>query len=302
LVRIFENVLVNHEALIFRYGRIYPESFVAGSRNEALQRRPTHYAWFLLKNHWLRRGHVAEPSGLWTIDNYTPDNYYHWLVDALPRVLRAEQDEIAERTLLLPRYYHRNAYIEFTLRAFPRIDRIGWIGARTKTRVGRLAFVPRQPDDRLASQIPEVVRRATSLAGGPGSDRRIYFTRDDARWRRIRNEADVARVLRQHDVAFHRIDQSRPWEQMRAGAGANLIVGPHGASLTNLIFMAPGGRVIELRHPHDEYFADVYRPLAATMGLDYTRQDCELAPEAGGLPINDRDLIVDLDLLRENLR
>jgi capsular polysaccharide biosynthesis protein len=142
----------------------------------------------------------------------------------------------------------------------------------------------------------------TSLTGKPGDDRRIYFTRDDARWRRIRNEADVVRVLRQHDVAFHRIDQSRPWEQMRASAGANLIVGPHGASLTNLIFMAPGSRLLELRHPHDEDFFDAYRPLATAMGIEYTRQDCELAAESDGLPINDTDLIVDLDVLRDNLR
>jgi capsular polysaccharide biosynthesis protein len=141
-----------------------------------------------------------------------------------------------------------------------------------------------------------------SLAGEPAGDRRIYFTRDDARWRRIRNEADVVRVLREHDVAFHRVDPSRPWEQIRASAGADLIVGVHGASLTNLMFMAPGGRLLELRHPHDEHFFDAYRPLASAMGIDYTRQDCQVAGEASELPVNNRDLIVDLDVLRQNLR
>ena len=29
----FENVFANHEALLFRRGRIYPESFVTGSRH-----------------------------------------------------------------------------------------------------------------------------------------------------------------------------------------------------------------------------------------------------------------------------
>ncbi len=302
LSRTLEDVLVNHEALIFRRGRIYPESFVAGSRHASHYRRLSRYGWFLLKNYYLRRGSVRVPSGLWAIDNYSPDNYFHWMIDVLPRLVRAEHEHPEEKVLLLPRYYRRAAYIEFTLRVFPHIERVRWIAARTKTRVGRLAYVPRQTEDRLPGQIAEIVRRLTPLVGKGGTTRRIYFTRDDARWRYARNEREVVRVLREHDVEFHRIDPSKPWEQMRMSLEASLIVGVHGAALTNLIFMAPGGRVLELRHPHEEVFADVYRPLAAMMGVEYLRQDCELADEAEGFAINDADLIVDLDVLRENLR
>jgi capsular polysaccharide biosynthesis protein len=299
---VFEDVHVNHEALIFRGGRIYPESFVAGSAHATHYHRLSRYTWFLLKNYWLRRGEVSIRSGLWAIDNYSPENYYHWMIDVLPRLLQAEEDHPGERVLLLPRYYHASPYIGFSLRAFPHIERIRWIAARSKTRVERLAYVARQSDDALPDRVVEVARRMTELAGAAGTARRIYFTRDDAKRRRASNEADVARVLRQHDIEVHRIDPSRPWEQMRAGLGANLVVGVHGAALTNAILMRPGGRLLELRHSHERYFADHYRPLAAMVGIEYQRQYCELAHPAEGLAINDADLVVDLDLLRENLR
>lgn len=300
--RVFEDVHVNHEALIFRDGRIYPESFVAGSAHATHYHRFSRYAWFLLKNYWLRRGEASLRSGLWAIDNYSPENYYHWMIDVLPRLLQAEEDHPGERVLLLPRYYHATPYIEFTLRAFPHIEGIRWIAARSKTRVEHLAYVPRQSDERLPARVVEVARRMQDLAGAAGTARRIYLTRDDAKRRRARNEADVVRVLREHDVEVHRIDPSRPWEQMRAALGANLIVGVHGAALTNVIFMRPGARLLELRHPRQRYFADHYRPLAAMVGVQYHRQYCALAHPAEGFAINDADLVIDLDLLRENLR
>ena len=108
-------------------------------------------------------------------------------------------------------------------------------------------------------------------------------------------------VLRSFDFEMFQIDRDKPWEQVRASAGADLIVGVHGAALTNLMFMQPGGRLLELRHGHDEIYFDAYRPMAAALGIEYHTQFCELAEEAAGLAINDTDVVVDLDLLRENL-
>jgi glycosyl transferase family 61 len=302
VVQTFDDVLVNYEALIFRRGRIYPESFVLPHHFAATHyRRPSRYAWFLVKNYWLRKGFGEEPSALWVIDNYTPKNYYHWMIDALPRVLHAEQEGVQEGTVVLPRYYCDYAYIPFTLRAFPMIQRIKWLPARSKTRVRHLSFVPRQTGRDLISQIQETARRLIALSGEPGKDRRIYFTREGAAWRRIRNEAEVVRVMREHDVRVFKVDPSRPWEQVQAAAGADLVIGVHGAQLTNLMFMRPGGRLLELRHPYDDVFFEIYGPLAQKLGFGYERLDCEPLPTTD-LPVNEADLMVDLGALREQLR
>ena len=297
--QVLEDVFVNHEGLIFRRGRICPESFVTGSRGAAHYDRLSRWGWFVLKNYWLRRGALTAPSGLWVIDNYSPDNYHHWIIDCLPRLLRAEEEHPDEHVLVLPTDYQQS-YIPFTLQVFPGIRQIRWVGARTKTRVRQLAFVSRQTGDRLTSQLVEVANRLRSVSGEPGTARRLYFSRADASWRRARNEREVVPVLRSFDFEIIHIDREKPWEQIRASAGANLIVGVHGAALTNLMFMQPGGRLLELRHGYDTFF-EAYSPMAEQLGVEYQSQFCELAEEASGLAINDVDIIVDLDVLRDNL-
>jgi capsular polysaccharide biosynthesis protein len=110
-------------------------------------------------------------------------------------------------------------------------------------------------------------------------------------------------VLRSHDFEIVRIDPARPWEQVQASRGAEIMVGVHGAALSNLIFMSPGARVIELRRPERDgvFFFDAYHPLADAVGVEYCAQFCEPAHQATGYEINNADLVVDLDLLRENL-
>jgi len=68
------------------------------------------------------------------------------------------------------------------------------------------------------------------------------------------------------------------------------------------MFMGPGARLLELRHPYEQWFADVYRPLAAMVGVEYHRQFCQPFNGPKGIETNHADLVVDLDLLRENLR
>ena len=57
-----------------------------------------------------------------------------------------------------------------------------------------------------------------------------------------------------------------------------------------------------IRHPPDAVFFDVFEEMAKAMGLGYGAQFCELAHDACGWEINTAALVVDLDVLRENLR
>lgn len=301
--RRFEGVFVNHEGLIFRRGQIYAESF-AHDLFADHYRRPSRFAWFLLKNYWLRRGAVPVGSGLWVIDNLAPSSYYHWTTECLPRLLLAEEQYPDEHLLLLPRSYQRDPYIPYTLRAFPRVTEIGWIGEHTKARVAHMAYVPQARPSTIF--IPELMRevahRVSRLVGKPGRSERIYFSRADAGRRRAANENDVEKILRSHAFEIIRIEPAHPDQQIRASAGAAVMAGVHGADLTNLMYMAPGGKVLEFRHPREEVFGDCYRPLSVAMGHEYHAQMCQPVREAKGRDINHVDVVVDLDILRENLR
>lgn len=296
------DVDVNAESLIFRRGRILGESFALPHYAEEY-RRPDVFARFLAKNYWLRRGAVRLPSALWAIDNVA-NNYFHWTVESLPRLLRAEAELPGQRVLLLPHHFRRLAYVPFTLAAFPHIEHVHWIEARTKVRLSRLDHVPRlppQPPERLPDhrELEEVVRRVRELVGERSSSRRIYFSRADARSgrRRAVNEDDVVRVLRDHDFEIVHNDLSKPWEQIQSSLGAEVMVGIHGAALTNVLFLREGARLLEFEHP--EHHWEVYEKLAAMVGVGYRSQLCAAAEPGSSA---NRDLVVDLDLLRENLQ
>jgi hypothetical protein len=68
------------------------------------------------------------------------------------------------------------------------------------------------------------------------------------------------------------------------------------------MFMPSGGRVLEMRHPHDDVFVDCFRPLAEVMGHAYQAQICAPVQDAHGREVNYSDLMIDLDVLRENLK
>ncbi len=301
----FHDVYVNAEALIFKRGRIYPESFALPSYADEYG-RSRGYARFLVKNHWLRRGAVSVGSALWVIDNCS-NNYFHWMIESLTRLLHAQEWAPDEHILLLPDDYRRLTYVPFTLKAFPQIQRIEWIRSGAKSRVQHLAYIPRmpqQPPMRLPDRadIAEVAARVSQLAGETASARRIYFSRDDALRRRVRNEDEVIRVLRAHDFEIVRTDPAKPWEQIALSRSAEFAVGLHGAALTNLIFMQRGSRLLELRHDRNW---DVYSQLADMFSVRYgcqTYTASDTPPAAPGLAPWNTDVIVDLDQLRENLR
>lgn len=292
---VFGDVYVNSDTLIFKRGRIYPESFAVPWEADEF-REPRTYTRFLLKNHWLRRGADAVPSALWVIDRHST-GYYHWMIDSLTRLLHAEEWAPDVHVLLLPAHYRRLSFVAFTMQAFPQIQRIEWMQARTKKRVHRLTYIPRVPRVPMEglpdhAELRKVAERVRGLAGETGCARRIYFSRDDAWRRRVRNEEEVVRVLRAHDFEILRTDPARPWEQVRLSSCAEFGVGMHGAALANMIFMRPGSRVLEFRnllcHPA------FYEALGQVLGVRYRSQKCTGTDKHG-------DFVIDLDELRENL-
>ncbi|MGI8729308.1 MAG: glycosyltransferase family 61 protein [Solirubrobacteraceae bacterium] len=295
-------VSVNDEGLVFRRGRILSESFVHPYYG-APYRRPRTYAAFLAKNYWLRRCERVVGSGFWVTDNFSPGSYHHWLIDSLPRLLDAEQHASEDDVVLLPHSVARQRYVRFTLQAFPKIvQRTVEIRPRAKVRVDHLTVLAR-PGEYRPHALRDVATRVASLADGAGPGAKIYLSRANAARRRVHNEQDVRRLLRESGFQIVEIDPSDPADQVRVCRDAELIVGAHGADLSNLIFMAPGARVLELRRPESPgvFFFDHYRWLARTMGIAYRAMECEVTASAAGLELNNADLAVDLETLRETL-
>jgi capsular polysaccharide biosynthesis protein len=121
--------------------------------------------------------------------------------------------------------------------------------------------------DRFRPELLRSVRRAVCSFSNTTSHRRIYISRQKAPRRHLVNRAEVGSLLK--DAGFEKVfmEDLSFKEQVALMQEAAVIVAPHGAGLTNMMFCAPGTHVVEiadLGFPNPNFYA-----LASAMDHEY---------------------------------
>lgn len=96
---------------------------------------------------------------------------------------------------------------------------------------------------------------------------RLYISRSNARYRRVENENEVVEYLSNRGFTVVRLEEHSFAEQIALFAGAEVVVAPHGASLTNLLWCKAGVKVLEFFSPN--YVNVCYWAIANQLGLNY---------------------------------
>ncbi len=228
------------------------------------------------------------------------DGYAHWLLEELPRMIA-----------LGAKLTECDAVIAHEAGGLGRaaLARLGFagrvIGPRRRAHYGCERLVVPSLVGRAGWPTAEVVRSVNMFAAESGEVRspwgeRIYVSREKAGRRRVTNEAALAARLAARGFVTVRAEEWS-WAEQRAGfRGAKEIVAPHGAGLANLVWCAPGTRVVEV-FPR-AYVNGCFWRLAAVVGLDYRpvvavgegAVRCELAA-------NKEDFAVDADAVERAL-
>jgi hypothetical protein len=214
-------------------------------------------------------------------------NWYHWLLDLLPRAALLPLDD-PDGKVLVPANLSRAQDESLTLAGLPPDRRLPYRGGQVKAdELVFPSFVA--PTGNPARWSLRWLRER--LAPAPERhDRRLYASRADAAGRRVVNEAELMPLLRERGFETILASELSLEEQLRAFAEAEVVLGPHGAGLANL-FASTQARVIEL-HRSDAvnrcYFAQ-----ANAQQLEYWYLLCE--------PAKRGDLRVDLPQLERTL-
>jgi Glycosyltransferase 61 len=128
------------------------------------------------------------------------------------------------------------------------------------------APVTRALADRLAAAFAAVYGPPPAWPGPSGE--RLYLARRGAKLRAAANEDALIEALAERGFLILSASDANHPEQIARFRAARLVVAPHGAGLTNLLFARPGARVVEI---FPENFAkSTYWWLARRMGLGYT--------------------------------
>ena len=198
-------------------------------------------------------------------------NYYHWLFDVLPRLEILRKAGFLQNpnlTFILERplnkfqreslsYYGFSLPRVFFLQDFPHIECEEMI---LPSLPGRIGDVPPWVCDFL---------RGPQLGLTPTTKKKnLYFiTRRNTTSRNLLNEELILNTLASFGVqSMEPQDLSFP-EQVELFAHADVVIGPHGAGLANIVFCKPKSYVIELIP--SEYRNKCYWALSANIGLRY---------------------------------
>ncbi|HUB67343.1 MAG TPA: glycosyltransferase family 61 protein [Candidatus Methylacidiphilales bacterium] len=189
-------------------------------------------------------------------------NYYHWMIDLVPRLWLLEQAGYTARNLdyLFVNGQNLSWEKEPLLAHGFRAEQICVCTKSNRFQIERLA-APDMIANYSACEPWKVRFLQRLFAPEPSSQRRQLFCgRKSASWRRLTNEDEL--YARLEPLGFANINPSgmSVGEQARLFSSASLVVGVHGAMLTNSVFLPEDAFVIEIqsRDSPQNFYTNIY--------------------------------------------
>jgi capsular polysaccharide biosynthesis protein len=175
-------------------------------------------------------------------------NYWHWHTDCLPILHQAQSVLRDEHTVLTPPLTGwRKRSADMLLDASRTLEQDSLVrvdGVYCSAHLdGRSNF----PDADVMATFARL-RAAAGAAVGPVADgERVFLSRKDATaGRLLENEDELFAALAPYGFQHRLMSELDYADQIRLFAGASMVVGSHGAGLTNLGFCSPGCVVFEI--------------------------------------------------------
>ena len=236
-------------------------------------------------------------------------NYYHWLLDSLPRLHLVEEAGLWDEIDYFLIYNREQHFVMETLLALGiRNEQI--IDLQTTTHLHAQRLLLTSPVRGTGHHAPRWVGEfmkdafrplAATAARATHFSPLVYVSRRDAAFRRVRNEAEVEDLLAEYGFESYALTELSFREKAALFSGARAVVGPVGAGLANILFCAEGTPLIELL-PRNLVVPD-YLDLTARLGMPHYPIICAPDAASGQRATADRqdDLTVDLKALRQTV-
>jgi len=272
------NVWVSPESVVYKNGSLLTETLA--SKEQISYYRLRHLAKKIFVGQKITL-HSQEKYLLAT-DSWSA-GHFHWFCDVLPKLIGLGSSA-GEFTLLLPdSNYTRNIAPESLQRLGLRFEDIVWMNERSFYFIKNLFCISKvsRSGQMHKGLMKELQQRFTQ--GCKSSNRRIYISRQKAKFRKIVNEEMLISLLRSYGFEILHAEDLSLEDQVSVFSSAQTICGIHGAGLTNCLFMPIGGKVIELRKKENGPSNVAYWHLADAVGHSYYYYN--------GIPDSDKPLV-----------
>jgi len=215
------------------------------------------------------------------------DNYYHWMIETVPTIRYLETFEQKTEynvTYLIPGEAPSWLYQTLNLLEIPesKIEQASCSVYKCDQVI--LPSFPLQASSDYEWIVSRILRNAAPDRKAIGAGNNVFISRSNAVERRIVNDDEVMDTLSEYGFERYLLENNTVEENSILFKEADIIVGAHGAGLTDLIY-CDGATVIEI---FGSKVKNPYRRLAETMNVRYESLQC--TPES-------TDIFVETDRL-----
>ena len=274
-----QRAAVSWHMLVFRRLRIFLPA-IAHPREEG------HYNNVYLLKEWTDKKMRSPRDGraLALVHNqWTSSNYYHWLVDSLPRLLLLQANH-ADCRLLMPAPVA--AFVQESAAMLGFTDLLLLKPRHTLVNANLLVpdhvTTPGYQHPALLRQLRAQLLNVLYPDGQlPVPHRQVYVSRRSQRVRRLVNEYAIEEILKEYGYETVEFENLSFTEQIKLMAETKRFVSIHGAGLTNMLFLPPNARVGELingdklvRRQNKDFENLIYFRMAAALQVPYYCLPC----------------------------
>lgn len=197
--------------------------------------------------------------------------YFHWVFEELPRILYAADNEPSARLLL---YRDSPSYVLESLREGLGTEYVSnAVVASGPVRVPSVVLVGADPySGFIAPRDLKRLRDTFSISTDSSHYERdsgrtsLYVSRRGTSRRKMDRERELERELQKRGVLVIQAEDYSFVEQVRLFRDADLVIGPHGAGLSNIVW-GQKAKLLEI-FPYTE-FNDCYARIASTLNFKY---------------------------------
>lgn len=260
-------------------------------------------------------------------DRYSSVNYYHWMIEALPRLVLV-QKVFPDCTVILPdrpkpfitatveafglrnlMRLHHNEIVKTPALIFPELVYYDGVENDEPPPTDQLKKDTTHSDEFFQQELIVFVRKKLldhyyTTTSKPF--RKVYISRSLQNIRKLENEPEVLKILQRYGFETYFFEKMSFQEQLQLMCETKFFVSVHGSNLVNILFLPEDAQVIELMN--ESYVNDAYYLLASTLGLPYHSVPCQMTAECLNKVKNDKnyfinsaDLTVDLDFFAQTI-
>jgi hypothetical protein len=259
----FKNVFVSADGIVFKGLKSYSESYVYSAFYKKFD------SFYLLNIYkYSKQKKLNGPDNFLLIfDHWSKINYFHWMCDALPKLMILKKlsgnytfkiiipdgtpsyiNDSLSSLGLVPFFFKSSEYLKIS-----NLFHINYlaISGFSHPAINELIF-------NLKKNILQNKKR-----------KKYYLSRNQTIKRSIANEHELITILERFGFETIQTENKTLNEQIELFSDCDILISPHGAGLTNMLFMPKGSKIIEIGHADVNRQPLCYWHLSNQLNHDY---------------------------------